>query len=174
MAFAERGLDAQIDEIARDAGVGVGTVYRHFETKEALLEAVAIGPLLGLVQAAQDALAAADPGPAFEGFFLKAAAIQVNDRCMGQTGVGPLADSATVTAARHELGEAVGALLARAQSAGAIRPDVGLADIPMLIFGIGAGAEMADCIPRSSWERHAEIVLGGLRARDDAGGLTPA
>ena len=66
-AFAERGLEAQMDEIARAAGVGVGTVYRHFETKEALLEAVALEPLGELIERCRAALEEADAGAALEG-----------------------------------------------------------------------------------------------------------
>ena len=62
--FAEEGLDAQIDDIARDAGVGVGTVYRHFPTKEDLLEALADDRFDGLAEHGREALEVADPGRA--------------------------------------------------------------------------------------------------------------
>jgi AcrR family transcriptional regulator len=164
VAFAEQGLDAQIDDIAREAGVGVGTVYRHFATKDGLFEAVALGPLGRLREMATAALERDDPGPAFEDFMRAAAGEQTADRCLGETGEGTLAASAAVMAARAELGMAVARLLARAQEAGAVRDDVVMEDLPMLIFGIGATQRLEPCVPRTTWQRHVEIVLDGLRA----------
>ena len=65
--FAESGLEAQVDEIARRAGVGVGTVYRHFPTKEALYEALAADHFLRLAATAREALGGADPWESFSG-----------------------------------------------------------------------------------------------------------
>lgn len=163
-AFAERGLDAQVEEIAREAGVGVGTVYRHFATKEGLLEAVALEPLGEVIDHARGALEREPPGVAFEGFMRWVTEKQVGDRCMGETGAGSLAQSEAVTARREELGQLVGELLVRAQAAGTIRDDLVLEDVPMLIFGIGAGELLDACMPYSGWRRHLEVVLDGIRA----------
>src|SRR5215212_7098082 len=82
--FARCGLDAQIDDIARDAGVGVGTVYRHFPTKEDLLQALADARFQGLAQAGRDALAVDDPWEGFVQFLTYGARVMVEDRALSE------------------------------------------------------------------------------------------
>ncbi|MDX6553845.1 MAG: hypothetical protein QOD86_40 [Miltoncostaeaceae bacterium] len=163
-AFAERGLEAQMDEIARAAGVGVGTVYRHFETKEALLEAVALEPLGELIERCRAALEEEDAGAALESFLRWSVEKQVNDRCIAESSLGSVASSPTLVDARAELGAAAAELLAKAQAAGAVRADLVMEDLPMLVFGIGAVQRVDPCMPVTTWRRHLEIVLDGIRA----------
>ena len=163
-AFAERGLEAQMDEIARAAGVGVGTVYRHFETKEALLEAVAVEPLGELIARCREALEEEDPGGALERFLRWSVEKQVHDRCIGESGLGTVASSPVLVEARAELGRLAAELLARAQAAGAIRADLVTEDLPMLVFGIGSAQRLDPCMSVTTWQRHLEIVLDGIRA----------
>src|ERR1700680_4470101 len=68
--FSEKGLRAQVEEVARRAGVGVGTVCRHFPTKQALVEAVLTSMFESVLEQAREALAAPDPAEAFERFFV--------------------------------------------------------------------------------------------------------
>ena len=82
--FGESGLEAQVDEIARCAGVGVGTVYRHFPTKEALYEALASDHFLRLAATAREALGGADSWEAFSGFMRRAAELQASDRALAE------------------------------------------------------------------------------------------
>ena len=82
--FAERGLDAQIDEIARGAGVGVGTVYRHFPTKEDLLEALAQARFEGLAEQARVALEAEDGWDGFVDFMTYSARVMAEDRLLSE------------------------------------------------------------------------------------------
>jgi AcrR family transcriptional regulator len=172
-AFAERGLEAQMDEIARAAGVGVGTVYRHFETKEALLEAVALEPLGELTERCRAALDEEDAGAALESFMRFAVEKQVHDRCIGESSLGSVASSPALIEARAALGAVAAELLARAQAAGAIRPDLVVDDLPMLVFGIGNAQRLDACVPVTNWRRHLEIVLDGIRAPGTAPLPTP-
>src|SRR3954469_24984691 len=82
--MARDGPDAQMEDIARDAGVGVGTVYRHFTTKDELIEALAFDRFERLRDAALSALAVDDPGEAFESFIREAARIQTEDRALSE------------------------------------------------------------------------------------------
>jgi AcrR family transcriptional regulator len=141
--FAERGLEVSIDEIARRAGVGHGTVFRNFASKDALVVAVLNQRLSELAHAARAALDEPDAWDGFAGFFRRTAALYAQNlalidcvqRCEGSPEKG-------------ELGRAVTQLVERAQDAGALRRDVSAEDVMALI-------------PTAA--RYPEIVLDGLR-----------
>jgi AcrR family transcriptional regulator len=162
--LAEHGLDTQIEEIAREAGVGVGTVYRHFPTKEALLEALAQDKFEGLAQAARDGLEIDDPWDGFVHLMTYAARSMSDDRGLSEA-MDQRAEICGAAARAAGLDELTAELVERAKAAGALRPDISADDVPSLICGLGravrAGAEGA---PAMSWERYLEIILAGLRA----------
>ena len=136
--LAARGVDASIDEIAARAGVGVGTLYRNFPTKEALLQALLVARLEPLVAAARAAAEDDDPGEAFVAFVRRLSDELANFKPLADTiaasGVDLHAAKQEVSA---ELLGAVGALLERAQQAGRVRPDVSLGDVSALMAGLG-------------------------------------
>jgi AcrR family transcriptional regulator len=163
--FAEHGVDAQVDDIARAAGVGVGTVYRHFPTKDALLEALAADRFARLTEWATEALSDPDAWQGFCEFLRRSAELQASDRAL--SAVLSERDS-FVGAAREsdELIDATQALVDRAQDAGALRADITAHDIAMLMCGLGSS-----CGPHGfaakhgmGWERYLEIIVAGLRA----------
>jgi AcrR family transcriptional regulator len=162
--LAEHGLETQIEEIARDAGVGVGTVYRHFPTKEALLEALAEDKFQGLATAARAALEVEDPWQGFVDLMTYGARTISDDRGLSQA-MDQRPDICGAAAEDAGLRELTAELVERAQKAGALRADITADDIPSLICGLGravrAGAEGA---PSMSWERYLDIILAGLRA----------
>jgi AcrR family transcriptional regulator len=165
LVFATHGVAASTEEIARQAGVGIGTVFRHFPTKEALLEAVFRRRLQQLAAHA-DALAdTRDPGAAFFGFISHVVELAVTQRAqidaLAEAGV----DLQTATSDdKQELQRALGALLARAQEAGAVRADVGIADVFAILVGASRAAEFAgqDTALRV---RSLGVILDGLRPR---------
>jgi AcrR family transcriptional regulator len=160
--FAADGLDAQMDDVARCAGVGVGTVYRHFPTKAGLVQALAEQRFAALAAEAIRALDVEDPWEAFSGFIWRAAEIHAEDRALQQVmGAVPGAIPAAA-AARTDLQEAITKLIRRAQRAGELRRDVGPEDIPMLMCGISR-IQGADPGPPMSWRRYLAIVLDGMR-----------
>jgi AcrR family transcriptional regulator len=161
--FAESGLEAQVDEIARCAGVGVGTVYRHFPTKEALYEALAADHFLRLAATAREALGEADPWEAFSGFMRRSAELQASDRALAEVMAAQPGVMRDAARNREDLHSAVAELVSRAQAAGSLRPDVVPADVPMLMCGIGRATRSAGA-PGISWERYLAVVLDGLRA----------
>jgi AcrR family transcriptional regulator len=141
-AFASKGTSVSTEEIARDAGVGIGTVFRHFPTKEALLEAVYIARLRNLAEEAEALVSADDPGAAFFAFFARvvghAATKNALTAALTEAGVDV---QETVAETGRELKSALAALLTRAQGAGAIRDDVGLPEVMTLLVGASQAAE---------------------------------
>jgi AcrR family transcriptional regulator len=162
--FAERGLDAQMEEIARQAGVGVGTVYRHFPTKEALLEALADRKFGAKADAAREALEFDDPWDGFVHFMRRATRITAEDLALSEA-MGQLPGLCGEAAARAGLVELVEEVVERAHASGQLRSDIGPEDIPSLVSGVGHAVHAGDRgAPAMSWERYLEIMLAGLRA----------
>ncbi|GAA1886670.1 TetR/AcrR family transcriptional regulator [Actinomadura bangladeshensis] len=157
--FAVQGTSASTEEVARKAGVGIGTVFRHFPTKESLLEAVLVALLDRLAAEAEELRSAADPGAAFFGFFARvvsrAAAKQAVTEALAEAGVD--ARQATGTAGPG-LRAALGVLLERAQEAGAVRRDVGAGQVMALLAGISYAAGRA-----GAREDVLRIAFDGLR-----------
>jgi AcrR family transcriptional regulator len=157
--MARQGLDAQMEEIARGAGVGVGTVYRHFPTKDDLIDALASERFERLRDLAHEALADDDPGRAFEGFIRASAQIQTDDRSLSELLVSR-PDAMTQAAQRVGMLELVEQVLWRAQKAGAIRKDADARDIPMILCALAGTFRN----PHADTQRYIGIVLDGLRA----------
>ena len=135
-AFALEGIAVPLDEIARQAGVGAGTVYRHFPTKEALFEAVMLDRVTRLAEHAKTLATAEEPGAAFFDFLRlmivgAASSKDLVDALLG----ADLANAGRILAAKQQLQEAGGQLLARAQRAGAVRGDLGVSELMTLLSG---------------------------------------
>ena len=162
--FAEHGLDAQMPDIARHAGVGVGTVYRHFATKEALVQALAERHFAGLVRLAEETLAAGgDPWAAFEGVMRRAARLLVEDRGLAEIAANQPDVMAAAAAHQERLHALGGELVARAVAAGSMRADATGDDIPIVMCGLGKIATQQRCGRPVSWERYLTLMLDGLR-----------
>lgn len=162
--FASHGLDAQIDEIARLAGVGVGTVYRHFPTKEDLLQALTDERFEGLAAAAREALEVDDPWQAFAGYMTYSTRVMAEDRALSEA-MDQRPDLCSEAARRVGLLEITGDIVERAQLSGQLRADIVAWDVPSLVCGLGRAVRVqGDGRPAMSWERHLEIMLAGLRA----------
>jgi AcrR family transcriptional regulator len=160
--FAAKGTAASTEEVARSAGVGVGTLFRHFPTKESLLEAVYRVRLRRMADAVRDLIAADDPGTALFGFLAEAVShsatkIAVAD-ALAEAGI----DARTASAQEgHDLAEGLEALLVRAQHAGAVRRDVGLPELIALLIGASRAAEHAGTDDVRT--RIVAVILDGLR-----------
>jgi AcrR family transcriptional regulator len=167
--MATDGLDTQMDDIARAAGVGVGTVYRHFPTKEELIYALAEHRFERLAELARSALAKDDPGPAFEDFLYRSAELQATDRSLSEV-MRDRPDAMQAGAQKAGLLELVREAMTRAQDAGAIRLDAEAEDVPMLMCGLGTSTPGNDgpFVSPTSWRRFMAIVIDGLKAPGSA------
>jgi AcrR family transcriptional regulator len=162
--FGKRGLDCQMEDIARGAGVGVGTVYRHFRTKEDLLAALVTDRFERLAERAGEALAEDDPWQAFCDLMRFAAALQVSDRGLSEF-LASQPQLAEREAVASGLAGAMAELMAAAKASGGMREDAVVEDVPTLICGLGAVmAGAPESLSRLNWERFVEIMLDGLRA----------
>jgi AcrR family transcriptional regulator len=157
--MAHEGLDAQMEEIARMAGVGVGTVYRHFPNKDELVEALATERFERLRDLALEALAKDDPWMAFEQFIRASADIQTEDRALSEVLVSR---PETMMRAAESVGmlDLVDQVLKRAQNAGVVRRDADARDIPMIMCALAGTFRN----PHADADRYMGIVLDGLRA----------
>ena len=164
-AFAEHGLDVGVDEIARRAGVGMGTLYRRFPTKQSLVHAILEDRLDQLRPATESARAAEDPWEGFVELILATVAQQADDHGFGQMVVLRFGPQAVPDGIRRRFFAPLEDLLARAQAAGRVRPDVSAADLPAIVRMAGAAALGAD-LPREC-ARHVGLLLDGLRAPVD-------
>jgi AcrR family transcriptional regulator len=161
--FAEMGLKAQVEEVARRAGVGVGTVCRHFPTKQALIEAVLEAMYESLLTDAEHALQQQDAGLAFESFFFALADFQTRHRALAESMATAIDLPASAQPTRDALRAAIGELVTRAQSAGAIRSDIGAADVSLLFSGVAHTTAIAGELQPVLRQRYLTIILDGLR-----------
>jgi AcrR family transcriptional regulator len=173
-AFAEVGLSVTMDEIARRAGVGVGTVYRRFPDKEQLIDALFEQRLDELVGLGEAALAEEDPWAGLVRFFESFLALQAADRGLKEVVLSTAHGRDRVRVARGRIAPVVRALIDRAQAEGSLRPDVVGPDIALVQFMVGAVIDYTHDVDPDVWRRLLAIVLDGLRTRRDGPGALPA
>ncbi len=157
--FSASGAQAGIDEVARRAGVGVGTVYRRFPTKEALLAEIVAQLLRDLVSVARDALEA-PPEAGLAAFLTGAGALQARHAgCLWQLWSGGPEHGETLRELR-----AIGQqLLTRAQGSGAVRSELVYEDIGMLLWSLAGVVESAHGVDPQLWRRTLDIMLQGMK-----------
>ena len=156
-AFAAEGLSVPIDEIARRAGVGAGTVYRHFPAKEDLVLAVIADQMQRIIDGGYALLEAGKPGEALFTFLRAAVEWSATNRGLVDT----LAGSDIEVKDEAQFKDLLGELLRAAHDAGTVRKDIGAADVKALMVGLQAMQSYND----DAAERLTEVVLDGLRPR---------
>src|SRR4051795_373290 len=134
--FADEGLDAQMPDVAKAAKVGVGTVYRHFPTKEDLIAALAAERFERLAEKAREGMEADDPWQGFCDFIRFSAQIQADDRGLCEV-MGSRPEVMEGAARAAGLPDLCGQLVKRAQRSGELRRDLTWEDIPMIACGLG-------------------------------------
>jgi AcrR family transcriptional regulator len=167
--FSEQGVDAQMDDVARRADVGVGTVYRHFPTKDALLTALTDELFETLAAHAREMLDLDDPWEAFLRTMWFSAEKTAGDRAFAEI-LGAARTVPRECPGKQDLVVTVGEMMQRAVKVGRMRPDVMIEDIPLLMCGIGSASAMPHPNPEA-WRRHLGIVLDGMRAEAATGRL---
>lgn len=162
--FAERGVDVALDEVAKRAGVSIGTLYNRFPTRAALIEAVFADRLEKIAAFAVRALANPDPWQGFAAYLTDVCELQAADRGFNEVAARGLGDSPANRNLRHQVSEAMAQLIERAKQAGAMRADLASEDLAFVIWGIAQTVERtADVAPRL-WRRHLALLLDGFRA----------
>jgi AcrR family transcriptional regulator len=160
-AFAEEGTSTPLEEIAQRAGVGIGTLYRHFPTRQALLEAVYVDEVEAMARSAAD-LSELPPWEALSQWFHRYVGFAATKRALAEALLETAdADSDVLLSCRTALSSAGNALIERAQRAGVVRADANFIDIGRLVGGI-AMVPVAD--PEQK-ERMLALALDGLRYR---------
>jgi AcrR family transcriptional regulator len=163
-AFARAGPDATLDAIAKDAGVGIGTLYRHFPTREALVEAAYRNELARLCDAVADLLAAMPPDEAMRAWMDRFVGYMTTKRGMADalraviaSGGNPFAQS------RDRLTGAITVLLRAAAAAGTVRPDIEPGDVLASLSGVSLAA--GEPAQREQAGRLLDLLMDGLRYR---------
>lgn len=158
--FGVKGLDAPLEEIARKAGVAIGTLYNRFPTRAALIEAAFLGILEQSVEICQRALEYDDPWEGFVYYLVRTCEMQAMDRgltelCAGHSPATPALDAAKVQGV-----DTLQKVIERAQEAGQLRPDFHLTDLTTLISATARAAEYSPT--PDSWRRYLTFLLDGL------------
>lgn len=165
--FAEHGDEVQMAEVARTAGVGVGTVYRHFPTRGALIEAVAEQRFVAILAFARErCLPEPDARRALRCFLGHVGEVHERGRALSGAIEAALGHTAPLGAVRTELEELGGALLERGKADGVIRPDATVGDLYMIVGALAAVSRQ----DIGDWRRFVEITLDGLEPSPDRNG----
>ncbi len=160
--FAAEGLDAPMPAVAAAAGVGVGTIYRAFGSKEELIAALAADRVDLFGRDARAALERPDPWEALCELFVRTADRQAADYVVTEA-LASLSDHPTVAAANERAGEAITELMERAKESGGMRPDFEPSDLQMFFAALGA-AQHTMPAGSTAWKRLLGILLDGIRA----------
>lgn len=162
--FAEQGLEAGYDEIARRAGVGVGTVYRRFPERDELVQALFEARINEIVAIAERAAAMVDPWQGLTSFMTGALEQQYANRGLKEVLARIISKDDHVRVGHDLLGPMVDSIVQRAQAAGALRADVGSADVGAVLMLMGS---MTTPAQPELWRRYLALFLDGLRQRPE-------
>ncbi len=167
--FAAGGIEAPVEEIARAAGVGMGTLYRRFPTKEDLVDAVLEDAFGQFVRVAEEALAEEDAWVGFSGFLEGALTLHGADRGLKDLVASSRHGLARTEAMRARLRPLIRRLVERAQEQGTLRSDFTPEDVPVVFWTAGRVIEATSQVAPDFWRRYLGLLLDGLRA----GAATP-
>ena len=171
--FTERGLEASLDDVARHAGVGVGTVYRRFPDKASLADALFDERIDALVEMAERAQAEPDAWRALVSFIEHSAEMLASDRGLRQILMFAAQGHDRAARARDRMRPAVDRLVKRGQADGLVRADLAATDIPIIEFMLAEVAEYARQVRPTVWRRYLALMLDALRPARASGGPLP-
>ncbi len=160
--FAQRGLDATLDEVAEHAGLGVGTVYRRFASKEDLVEALFAQAVTEIVNLADEAATMDDSWEGLVWFFERASEMQAEDLGLRDVVLHSGGGESRVSLARDNIVPRITQLVQRAQHDGHLRPDFLPTDFPIIELMISSVAAYTNTIAPGLWRRYLSLVLDGM------------
>jgi AcrR family transcriptional regulator len=162
--FASEGLAVPIDKVARRAGVGVGTVYRHFPTKQALFEAIVLARIEALVERGEALCTAEDPGAALFTFISELVDLAVKKKDLSdELARAGVESEQLLGGVKERLERCFEVLLERAQDSGVVRHDINRTDVTALVMGACMAASQPGC--SESTQRLVRVLCDGFRAR---------
>jgi AcrR family transcriptional regulator len=162
--FAADGIEVPVEEIAGRAGVGMGTLYRHFPAKEDLIDAVLEDAFAAFITAAEQALAEGDAWLGFRGFLERVFTLHVENRGLKDIIATRAHGRARAEAMRARIRPLLHELIERAQEQGALRADFTAEDMPFVFWTGGRVIEATAAIAPEFWRRYVGLLLDGLRA----------
>jgi AcrR family transcriptional regulator len=162
--FAARGVTASLEAIARDAGVAIGTLYRHFPTRMDLLMAAFEPRLQEFLDGAKKALEIDDPWEGFVSYLENLFRVQAGDRGFNDFLSRRFPSNADTERIHDEMCSQIESVLTRAQEAGRARSDIALADIVNLIWSNGRMMDATNITAPGEWRRHLYLMLDAYRA----------
>jgi len=165
--YGDHGLDAPLDEIARRAGVGNATLYRHFTSRCTLAAAVFAETLERVIDAARAAAKEDDPWQGFVGHVRFLCELQATNRGLADLLTTEMTGSADLERLRHQAYQGFVALADRAQAAGALRADFVPQDLVLLLMANAGLVQRADAAAVVASRRFTDMTLDGWRAADD-------
>ena len=171
--FTERGLEPSLDDVARHAGVGVGTVYRRFPDKASLADALFDERIDALIALAEQAQAEPDAWAALVSFLERSGEMLVSNRGLRQILMFAAEGHDRGICARDRMRPAIESLIERAQADGQVRADLRPTDVPMIEFMVAAAAEYAWQVRPTVWRRYLALILDALRPASASGRPLP-
>lgn len=172
VVFAQRGLDVSLDEVAKEAGLGVGTVYRRFPNRDALIGALYDDMVVSIKRIADEALALPRAWDGLVHFMTDMLATQAHDKGLRDTMIAQELhldehDPQKGQAVREIVQPMLYALVERAQREGDLRADLAPTDIAVLLITAVTMLELTAPVSPDNWRRHLAVMIDGLRARPD-------
>jgi AcrR family transcriptional regulator len=162
--FASDGLDAPLEQIARRAGVAIGTLYRNFPTRMDLVEAIFADKLGTWLERAEQALAMDDAWNAFAFYLEQLCELQADDRGFNDLASMRFPHAACMERTQARISELSHRIVERAQEEGAVRPDVTAEDLALVIWAHTRISEATSAVRPTAWRRHLGLMLDAFRA----------
>jgi AcrR family transcriptional regulator len=161
--FATAGVDVPVEEITRHAGVGMGTLYRHFPTKEELIDAVLADAFTEIVLLAEEGANHADPWAGFTGFFERALELHAQNRGVKDILAARQHGARRAEAMRARVRPLLARMVERAHEQGTLRADFTPEDVPLVFWTTSRVIETTGEIAPDFWRRYLAFLLDGLR-----------